>query len=90
MPSAEEALLPRDILLAKARAYRENQKRKDMTGPGPEQLQMNVGANSEEESALEAAKRMASKSVHSPFDARTLDVPTYIRRQQNPGTEIES
>lgn len=84
----EETLLPRDILLAKARAYRENQKRKDMTGPGPEQLQMNVSP--EEESALDAAKRMASKSVHSPFDARTLDVPTYIRRQQNPGLETES
>lgn len=84
----EETLLPRDILLAKARAYRENQKRKDMTGPGPEQLQMNV--NPEEESALEAAKRMASKSVHSPFDARTLDVPTYIRRQQLQGPEAES
>jgi len=84
--SSDEHLLPRDILLAKARAYRENQKRKEMTGP--EQLQMNVGVNPEEESALEAAKRMAQKSVHSPFDARTLDVPTYIRRQQGPDTDL--
>lgn len=86
--TAEDTLLPRDILLAKARAYRENQKRKDMVGQGPEQLQMNVNPNQDEESPLDVAKRMAQKSVHSPFDARTLDVPTYIRRQQGPDSDL--
>lgn len=78
MSEAEKALLPRDILLAKARAYREAQK------PGatanPEQLTMDMGS---QESPLEAARRMAQEVAKSPFDLRNLDVPAYLRRQQS-------
>jgi len=83
MTEAEKALLPRDILLAKARAYRETQK------PGapanPEQLTMDMGAH---ESPLEAARRMAQEVAKSPFDLRNLDVPAYLRRQQS-RTDLE-
>ncbi|HEX4923439.1 MAG TPA: cell division protein FtsZ, partial [Bdellovibrionales bacterium] len=69
---------PRDILLQKARQYRESQRQ-----PGeksPEQLPLQM----DEESPLEAARKLAQKFTQtSPFDSRTLDVPTYIRRQQN-------
>lgn len=60
--------LPRDILLAKAKAYREHQGRRD---PGPEQLSMNVD---EVPSHRETAK--------SPFDSDNLDVPSYLRRRR--------
>jgi molecular chaperone DnaK len=33
--------------------------------------------------SLEAAKKAAQKMAQSPFEGRALDIPTYIRRQQN-------
>jgi cell division protein FtsZ len=82
MPNLEEpkAALPRDILLQKARQYRENQK---MVGEkSPEQMALNM---ENEESPLEAARKLAQKFTQGsgPFDSRNLEVPTYIRRQQN-------
>jgi len=80
MPSIEAiqdskpSLLPRDILLAKARAYREGQKKDDGSAAQPEQLQMNIGEDTESKK---------SRGAQSPFESRSLDVPTYIRRQQN-------
>ncbi|MCM2282674.1 MAG: cell division protein FtsZ [Bdellovibrionaceae bacterium] len=79
--------LPRDVLLAKARAYRESQTKHPRGHGQPEQLTMDV-ENSE--NSLEAARRMASEIVKSPFDPRNLEVPTYLRRKQKANDENES
>jgi len=73
-----EKPLPRDILLAKVRQYRENQVQRQRQ-PQPEQLSMDVGAN---DNPLETARRLASEIVKSPFDSRNLDVPAFLRRKQ--------
>lgn len=70
-----EKPLPRDLLLAKVRQYRENQAKRVGV---PEQLAMDVDAP---ESSLEAARRLASEIVRSPFDPKNLDVPTFLRRK---------
>ncbi len=72
-----EKPLPRDILLQKVRQYRESQARRAGT-PQPEQLSMDVEGP---ESSLEAARRLASEIVRSPFDPKNLDVPTFLRRK---------
>jgi cell division protein FtsZ len=72
-----EKPLPRDLLLQKVRQYRESQARR-AGAPQPEQLQMNVEGP---ESSLEAARRLASEIVRSPFDPKNLDVPTFLRRK---------
>lgn len=69
--------LPRDILLAKAKAYRESQQAH--SDSAPQQLSMNVEADEE---ALHSARRMAEEVVKSPFDANNLDVPSYLRRRR--------
>lgn len=74
--SSDEALTARDLLLAKARAFRENQDVK--RSQQPEQLSMNV--DSEKES-LEEARRMAREVATSPFP-QNLDVPAFIRKKQ--------
>jgi hypothetical protein len=82
--SDDDKSLPRDVLLAKARAYREAQTKR----PGqPEQLSMDVQHS---ENSLEAARRMASEIVKSPFDPRNLEVPTYLRRKQKTAEEGEA
>lgn len=72
-----EKPLPRDILLQKVRQYRESQARR-AGSPTPEQLSMEVEGP---ESSLEAARRLASEIVRSPFDPKNLDVPTFLRRK---------
>jgi cell division protein FtsZ len=69
--------LPREALLAKARAYRESQ----MGRPegGAEQLSMNV-----EDSG---ATRIAPEPARSPFEADNLDVPAFLRRKRGLGVE---
>ncbi|NCN42187.1 cell division protein FtsZ [bacterium] len=67
--------LPRDILLAKAKAYRDHQGRRE---PAPEQLTMNV-----DEVSMPSHREMAK----SPFDSENLDVPAYLRRRRG---ELES
>ena len=77
-PQAEgEKPLPRDILLQKVRQYRESQARR-AGATQPEQLSMDVEGP---ESSLEAARRLASEIVRSPFDPKNLDVPTFLRRK---------
>jgi cell division protein FtsZ len=71
-----EKMLPRDILLAKARAYRESQPAREQT---PEQLSMNM-----EESPVAHASEPAARA---PFDQENLDVPAFLRRKR---TEVES
>lgn len=68
--STEQKPLPRDILMAKARAYKE-QTAHQARQSAPEQLSMEVESDSTEE------------SVDRPIDQNDLDVPTYLRRQQN-------
>lgn len=72
-----EKPLPRDILLQKVRQYRESQARRAGASQ-PEQLSMDVEGP---ESSLEAARRLASEIVRSPFDPKNLDVPTFLRRK---------
>lgn len=77
-PQAEKPL-PRDLLLAKVRQYRETQAKR--SAGQPEQLEM-LGIEPEtQESSLEAARRLASEIVRSPFDPKNLDVPTFLRRK---------
>ncbi|MCB0407827.1 MAG: cell division protein FtsZ [Bdellovibrionales bacterium] len=74
----ENRPLPRDILLAKAKAYREQQQ--SSSSDYPQQLTMDVES---EEDALSSARKMAREVVKSPFDANNLDVPSYLRRRQH-------
>ncbi len=85
--NVDERTFPRDILLAKARAYRESQTNKQQKFGQQEQLAMDVENN---EASLEAARRMANEIVKSPFDTRNLEVPTYLRRKQKSSDENES
>ncbi len=75
--SSGDKPLPRDLLLAKVRQYRESQAKRT-GGLPPEQLAMQV---EEQESSLEMARRLASEIVRSPFDPKNLDVPTFLRRK---------
>lgn len=83
LPSHDEAsvrhekMLPRDILMAKARAYRDSQPARE--GASPEQLTMNM----EEERASAPAEAPA----RAPFDQENLDVPAFLRRKR---TEAEN
>jgi cell division protein FtsZ len=76
-----EKPLPRDVLLAKARQYRESQNLQQ-NRPQPEQLSMNV---QEGQNSLEMARRLANEIVKSPFDTKNLDVPAFLRRKQQAG-----
>ncbi len=75
--NSDEALTARDLLLAKARAFRENQEMKSRQ-PQPEQLTMNVDMERE---SLEEARRLAREVATSPFP-QNLDVPAFIRKKQ--------
>ena len=76
------AKLPRDILLAKAKAYRDIQARKSSENQ-PVQLSMDV----ENEDPLVTARNMAKEMASSPFDDKDLDVPAYLRKKQNSESE---
>ena len=78
LQGTEEKPLPRDILLQKVKQYRESQASRKMYNGPSEQLQMSVEPA---ESSLEAARRLASEIVRSPFDPKNLDVPTFLRRK---------
>lgn len=75
----EKASLPRDILLAKARAYRDSQGRGDGQVAQPEQLSMNMDDTVD---ALTAARKLAHEVGKSPFDSQNLEVPSYLRRRK--------
>ena len=78
------ASLPRDILLAKARAYRESQSRPE-AGQQPEQLSMNM---EESLDPLALARKMAQEVGKSPFENDNLEVPSYLRRKKSPEAEV--
>ena len=80
-----EKPLPRDVLLAKARQYRETQTIRQ-SQPQPEQLSMDVQAG---QNSLEMARRLANEIVKSPFDTKNLDVPAFLRRKQQSAVRTE-
>jgi cell division protein FtsZ len=69
-----DKMLPRDILLAKARAYRDQQP----VGAAPEQLSMEMA---------EQAHASIEPNVRAPFESENLDVPAYLRRKRSPDME---
>ena len=69
--------LPREALLAKARAYRESQVQRDVNSS--EQLAMNV------EEAMPA--RLTPEPARAAFDDESLDVPSYLRRKRGIGMD---
>lgn len=69
--------LPREALLAKARAYRESQVNR--SGEQPEQLSMNM-----EESS---PARLTPEPARSPFEGESLEVPSYLRRKRGPNLD---
>ncbi|XGC80257.1 cell division protein FtsZ [Bdellovibrio bacteriovorus] len=77
-PQVETAVSPRDMLLAKARAFKESQDLK-ARHTNPEQLSMNVD---HEQQSLEEARRMAREVLSSPFSSQNLEVPAFIRKKQ--------
>lgn len=74
--AGDPAVSPRDMLLAKAKAYREQaMKQKDVP---QEQLSMEVN--------LDHSGNKKAPDLASPFDQSNLDVPTYLRRKNTEGT----
>lgn len=69
----------RDMLLAKARAFKESQ---DIRAKyqQPEQLTMNMDI---ENQSLEEARRLAREVLSSPFTNQNLEVPAFIRKRQS-------
>lgn len=74
----------RDLLLAKARAFKASQELKAKYSH-PEQLAMNI----ESDPSLEEARRMAREVLSSPFGNQNLEVPAFIRKRQNLETNKE-
>jgi len=62
--------LPREALLAKARAYRESQ---HSQSPQPEQLSMNMD---------DVSPARLSPEPSRPFESDSLEVPSYLRRKR--------
>ena len=74
----EDNMLPKDKLLAKARAYREKQLQEAGLAASQKKFeQMNF--EDLEKNPIEKARQMA-RGVSSPFD-QNLDVPAFMRRQ---------
>lgn len=77
-PQVEQSQSPRDLLMAKARAFKESQELKARHA-NPEQLSMNM---EQEQQSLEEARRMAREVLSSPFSSQNLEVPAFIRKKQ--------
>jgi cell division protein FtsZ len=71
LPTGESKSLPRDILIAKAKAFREQQM-------APRQVleQLSMQLNDD----VESSQHRSIDSVKSPFDSNNLDVPSFLRR----------
>ncbi len=70
----ESGSLPRDLLIAKARAFRENQ---DVKPRGTTE----TGGVNMDEAALEEARRLAREALRNPF-SQNFEVPAFLRRKQ--------
>jgi cell division protein FtsZ len=77
VPAPQRGTLPRDVLLAKARAYRESQMTRSPNQP--EQLSMNM------DEAM--PQRLSPEPVRSPFESESLEVPSYLRRKRGLGAD---
>lgn len=96
-PGSSKPVLPRDILLAKARAFRESQTTDTkVKRPEPVQLSMPVNPDAKFDAGkegiptgpdLESARRLA-KEVGRQFDEKTYDIPAFIRKNQRPPEQI--
>ncbi len=91
MPT-EAGGLPRDLLLAKARAFREMQSPSNNTSGSasasqgvPITASANNGNMSLDEAALEEARRLAREALKNPYAAssQNFEVPAFLRRKQN-------
>ncbi len=78
--AAESVVSSRDMLVAKARAFKDSQQIQQRHQQHPEQLSMNVEPN--EQQSLEEARRMAREVLSSPFASQNLEVPAFIRKRQ--------
>jgi cell division protein FtsZ len=77
---ADSALRSRELLMAKAKAFKESQDMKHRY-PTPEQLSLNV----DHEPSLDEARRVAREALSSPFaqnQNQNLEVPAFIRKRQ--------
>jgi cell division protein FtsZ len=84
----QDKALPRDLLLAKARQYRDSQ---GVASPrmGHQEGTVAVGMNPEQpESSLEMARRLAN-DMGNNYDSRNLDIPAFLRRKQPTGVRTE-
>jgi cell division protein FtsZ len=80
----ESGALPRDLLLAKARMFRENQESK---ARGTEGASGNANLD---EAALEAAHRLARETLRNQYSAnQNFEVPAFLRRKQNADLDNE-
>jgi cell division protein FtsZ len=77
-PQGEMAAFSRDMLLAKARAFKENQDLKSRHSIS-EHIGMTVD---HEQQSLEDARKMAREVLSSPFASQNLEVPAFIRKKQ--------
>ncbi|MBX3021743.1 MAG: cell division protein FtsZ [Bdellovibrionales bacterium] len=75
---AREKTLPREALLAKARAYRESQIHR-VEGGSAEQLTMNM------DEAM--PQRLQPEPARSPFESDSLEVPSFLRRKRGLTTD---
>jgi cell division protein FtsZ len=73
-----QVLSSRELLLAKAKAFKESQEIKTKH-QAPEQLSMNM----DQDQSLEEARRMAREVLTSPFAQQNLEVPAFIRKRQS-------
>ncbi len=75
---ADSAIRSRELLMAKAKAFKESQDMKHRY-PTPEQLSLNV----DHEPSLDEARRVAREALTSPFaQNQNLEVPAFIRKRQ--------
>lgn len=77
-PTESQIVSSRELLLAKAKAFKESQEIKTKH-QSPEQLSMNM----EQDQSLEEARRMAREVLTSPFAQQNLEVPAFIRKRQS-------
>lgn len=75
--TTRDKALPREALLAKARAYRDAQVNRDTTQP--EQLSMLMEETS--------PARLTPEPSRSPFESESLEVPSYLRRKRGLGAD---
>ena len=74
--ATDPAVLPRDLLMAKVKAFKQSQAKSNSQNLQPEQLTMNVDEAYQEGKVTET-------SPSSPFNAENLEIPSYLRKQQN-------